>query len=91
MPIPTSLLTHVDATGRMTRLPVKLSKKLALAAGLLEEIETGRYYNEAEINEIFYRFVDDFALIRRILVDQGDLARDRDCSRYWRVDTSAKL
>ena len=85
MPIPTSLHSHLDANGRITKLPVKLSKKTALAVGLLEEFHVGKDYTESEVNEILYAFVDDFALIRRILVERGELARETDCSRYWRV------
>jgi hypothetical protein len=85
MPIPTSLHSHLDENGRITKLPVKLSKKIALAVGLLEEFQVGRDYTESEVNEILYAFVDDFALIRRTLVERGELGREKDCSLYWRV------
>ena len=85
MPIPVALHSHLDANGRITKLPVKLSKKTALAMGLLEEFHAGRDYTESEVNEILYAFVDDFALIRRTLVERGELGREKDCSRYWRI------
>jgi hypothetical protein len=65
-------------------MPVKLGRKLTLALGLLEDFQVGVDYTEAEVNEILNRYVDDFALIRRMLVERGELGRERDCSRYWR-------
>ena len=84
MPIPTSLRTHIDNAGRISRLPVRYSKKLDLALGLLEEFEADRVYTEAEVNELLLRFVDDFALIRRMLVDLGKLTRDPYGREYVR-------
>ena len=85
MPIPVELATHIDASGLISRLPSRLGKKRRLALGLLEELEPGRTYSEKAVNEIFGAFVVDFALIRRILVDEGHLSRDGDGSRYQRT------
>ncbi len=42
-------------------------------------------YAEKEVNEIFEAHVDDFALMRRMLVEAGDLERDRYGYEYRRV------
>lgn len=85
MSIPAEFRTYLDAEGRITRLPVKLSKKVALSKWLLTLLEPGRTYTEKEINETFLEFVDDFALMRRMLVEAGDLERDSYGYEYRRA------
>lgn len=86
MQLPTSFRTFTDANGRIPRLPVKLSKKRELSLWLSTLLEPGRKYTEQEINALFEAYVDDFALMRRMLVDSGTVARERDCSAYWLVE-----
>ncbi len=88
MQLPASFRTFTDSQGRITRLPVKLSKKRELSLWLGTLLEPGRIYSEQEINELFEPFVDDFALMRRMLVESGTVARERDCSAYWLVEAS---
>ena len=76
---------YKDSSGRITRLPSKHSRKIALSLWLLEKVEFGVEYNEKQINDLFYATVDDFAFIRRTLVDMGYLSRDRDGANYRRV------
>lgn len=77
MSIPAQFRTFVDADGRIKRMPVKLSKKVALSNWMLTLLEPERVYSEPELNEIFEVYVDDFALMRRMLVEAGNLERDR--------------
>ncbi len=88
MELPASFRTFADSQGRITRLPVKLSKKRELSLWLATLLEPGRRYSEQEVSELFEEFVDDFALMRRMLVESGTIARERDCSAYWLVETS---
>lgn len=83
--IPTEFRSFANGEGRITRLPVRLSKKIALSKWLLCLVEPGRRYSEKEISDLFEQYVDDFALMRRMLVESGDLGRERDCSAYWLV------
>lgn len=77
MSIPAQFRTFLDAEGRISRMPVKLSKKLELANWLLTLLDADRSYSEPELNAIFEAYVDDFALMRRMLVETGALERDR--------------
>lgn len=83
MSLPAKLKNFADRDGRVVRLPVKWGKKAELADWLLSLLEPQVRYTELEINEIFGQWVDDFALMRRLLVDSGKLAREVDCSAYW--------
>ena len=47
------------------------------------EFEPGRRYDESEVNVIVGRFLDDYAALRRHLVDGGFL--DRESGVYWRA------
>jgi hypothetical protein len=47
------------------------------------QFDPGRRYAEREVNEIISRTHDDYATLRRELVDARLLARERDV--YWLV------
>lgn len=85
MSIPATFASFVNQEGRIARLPVKLSKKIALSEWLLTLLDPERTYSEKEVNEIFGEFVDDFALMRRMLVEAGNLKRDRYGYEYQRI------
>ncbi len=83
--LPDCFRNYTDATGRITRLPVKLRKKVELAMWALELFEVGRVYSEPEVNEIIGEYIEDFALIRRLLVEDGKLQRDSYGREYSKV------
>jgi hypothetical protein len=85
MQAPAALRTLIGTDGRIARLPVKLSRKEILADWLLESVEFDREYSEKQINEVFLAVVDDYALIRRMLVESGKLQRDAYGHVYRRV------
>lgn len=86
MIFPDSLKPFVDADGRIVRLPAKHSRKLQLALAMLQRVEVEKVYSEPEINNLFSEFVDDFAYVRRTLVDLGYLSRDAYGKCYRRLD-----
>lgn len=88
MSIPTQFRTFVNADGRIKRMPVKMSKKIELSEWLLTLLDAERVYSEKELNEVFETYVDDFALMRRMLVEAGRLERDRYGYEYRRVEAS---
>jgi hypothetical protein len=69
--------------GRLTEIPTKRSKRLIVLERIAIEFEPGRRYEEKEVNVKVGAFFNDFAAIRRYLVDEGFLARDHGV--YWRV------
>src|SRR5690606_33520634 len=66
---------------RLTHLPVQRSRRLVVLRWLADHFEPGRIYQESEINELLGQFNDDYALLRRELVDEGFMARDHGV--YW--------
>jgi hypothetical protein len=68
--------------GRLTEIPAKRSTRLVILTRLALEFEPGIRYSEAEVNETLTRFHDDYAALRRYLVDDGLMSRDHGV--YWR-------
>lgn len=77
--------TFTGPDGRFTAFPTQRKKYLVLVRHAAGAFEAGRTYDEAEVNEALLRFDDDTARLRRSLVDEGLMRRDRDGGRYWLV------
>lgn len=69
--------------GRLTEIPTKLAKRRIVLERIALEFEPGRRYEEKEVNAIVGVFFNDYAAIRRYLVDERFL--DRDHGEYWRT------
>jgi hypothetical protein len=68
---------------RLVELPAQRSKRLVVLERLALEFEVGVRYGEPEVNEALRRFNEDYATLRRQLVDEGYL--DRSGGEYWRA------
>lgn len=86
------LRRFMDRRGRLTMFPTRARDQLLVLEYLAEHFELGRSYTEKEINDIIARHLsyDDFVTIRRELYDHMFLGRERDGSRYWRIDPSER-
>jgi hypothetical protein len=62
--------------GRLAIMPTKRAKRLLVLDHIALSFEPGRSYPEAEVNEILLGFHDDYAALRRYLVDELFLTRD---------------
>jgi biotin operon repressor len=69
------------AGGRLTSIPVKRKKRVAVLRRLMAGFEGGRVYDEREVNAILGRSHDDVATLRRELVGYGFLTRARNTYR----------
>ncbi len=70
------------AGGRLKEIPAKRAKRLVVLTRLALEFDVGVRYPEREVNETLRRFHPDVASLRRYLVDEGLLSRER--GQYWR-------
>ena len=68
--------------GRITKVPVKRAKRLMLLDYIAQAFEPGRKYRESEVNESLRAMHDDYAALRRYLVDEDFLSREAGI--YWR-------
>lgn len=63
-------------------MPARRSRRLVVLDHVAGMFEPGRRYPEPEVNVVLRTVHDDFAALRRYLVDEGFLARED--SVYWR-------
>ncbi|MBN1659527.1 MAG: metalloregulator ArsR/SmtB family transcription factor [Anaerolineae bacterium] len=68
--------------GRLKQWPGQWKKRQVIHRYLVDKFEFGRRYPEREVNQIIGEVHEDFATLRRELVDTGLLSRERDV--YWR-------
>lgn len=69
--------------GRLTEIPAKESKRRIVLERVALEFELGVRYDERAVNAIVGLFFSDHASLRRYLVDEGFLTRER--GEYWRT------
>jgi hypothetical protein len=79
-------LMQFDETGRLVRLPNKLSVQQMAAWALWTLFAAHRDYTEKEVNAVLnaHHTFGDPATLRRELVNMRLLGRESDCSRYWK-------
>ena len=77
-----AVLRRYFVGGRLREIPAKHSKRLIVLNRLAMEFDIGVRYPEKRVNEVLKRFHADSASLRRHLVDEGLLSRER--SMYWR-------
>jgi hypothetical protein len=68
--------------GRLVQIPMVRSKRRIVMEHLAAAFEPGVRYPEAEVNAVLRAWHDDFAALRRYLVDEGLLTREDGL--YWR-------
>jgi hypothetical protein len=68
--------------GRLVIMPSKRAKLLVVLDRLARDFEPGRTYAETEVNAVLGSYHDDYAALRRYLVDEGFMAREGGV--YWR-------
>jgi hypothetical protein len=68
--------------GRLVSIPAVRSKRLVVLDWVAQRFEPGRHFSEARVNTILATIHPDTAALRRYLVDEGFLGRER--GEYWR-------
>ncbi len=88
----TEIKQFLDDSGKITQLPKNQKVRYVLLEYLAGKFESDSTYSEREVNVICDKWhtFGDYFLLRRELVDNGLLCRERDGSRYWRVQTAQK-
>jgi Uncharacterized protein conserved in bacteria len=61
----------------------KEKKKLVILKVISEQFEKGKKYSEKHVNDILQAVYDDYATIRRYLIEYGFMKRTQDCGEYW--------
>jgi hypothetical protein len=77
------VLRTYAANGRLERIPTREKRWLVILRWLATLFEPGTRYSEKEVNAILTRVHDDYALLRRDLVEYGFMRRERGGGDYW--------
>jgi hypothetical protein len=75
--------------GRLTQIPMQASKRRIVLDHVCRVFEIGVHYPEREVNALLRVFHPDYAALRRYLVDEGFLGRERNI--YWRTGGTVDL
>lgn len=61
----------------------KEKKKIIILQHIMSQFESGKRYSEKDINSILKSIYEDYATLRRYLIEYGFMERTSDCSEYW--------
>lgn len=77
-----TIKAYIDETGAIKQFPSKEKKKIIILGEIMKNFIKDKKYNEKEVNMILARMYDDYATLRRALIEYGFLYRTDDCSVY---------
>lgn len=69
--------------GRLVSIPSQYKKQRYVMEELARSFAWGRLYEEKEVNSILRQFNEDYASLRRYMIDMGIMMRE--AGRYWLV------
>jgi hypothetical protein len=77
------VLRDYTVGGRLAQLPTKEKKWLVVLRWLATRFEPGTRYTEKQVNARLTEVHDDYATLRRNLVEYGFMRRQRGGGDYW--------
>ena len=78
-----AVLRNFMRDGRIVAFPAKRSKRLVVLDNAAQQFEIGVRYKEGEVNLKLASLNEDYATLRRYLVDEGFMQREH--GEYWRT------
>jgi len=79
------LATYMTSDGRLRAFPVQRKKEEAILRHVVKAFAKDRRYTEKQVNGILSRFSEDYARLRRNLVDFGFMQREGGGGEYWLI------
>ncbi|MBR2923546.1 MAG: metalloregulator ArsR/SmtB family transcription factor [Clostridia bacterium] len=83
-----NVLKNLFEYGKLKTIPVQRKKRRIVLEKLAEHFEAGVRYPEKQVNLILADFHDDFCTLRREMIAEGIMARDK--GEYWLRETETK-
>jgi len=75
------VLENLFEYGKLKTIPVQRKKRRIVLEEIARRFESGRVYAEKEVNLIIADFHDDFCTLRREMIAEGIMERDK--GQYW--------
>jgi hypothetical protein len=79
-----TLRAYISRDGTLNSIPNQHKKLMVILSHLVKNFEPGVQYPENQVNQTLRRFHEDTAALRRYMVDNGLLKREKGI--YWRVE-----
>ncbi|MDK2807359.1 MAG: hypothetical protein PWP24_88 [Clostridiales bacterium] len=80
-----TVATYMDSTGRLKQIPAKAKKKIIILREIMKNFKADKEYTEKEVDRLLKRiYEEDYASIRRALIEYGFMDRSMD-GRIYRV------
>lgn len=76
---------------RVKVFPSKEKRKFILLGMICLLFEPGKHYTESEVNDILKNVYEDYASVRRYLIEYKFLDRTLNCSDYWLIANQAEF
>jgi hypothetical protein len=80
------LASFTEPEGRIKAFPVQQAKYMVLLRYVVKAFEPGRRYGEKQVNELLAHYHEDYARLRRDLVDFHYMAREGGGREYWLLE-----
>ncbi len=75
--------TYFYENGALKSYPAREKKKIIVLEAIAKSFKPKRKYTEKEVNRTLQRIFEDYATLRRALIEYGFLDRTNDGSGYW--------
>jgi len=79
-----TLRAYLSRDGTLKSIPNQHKKLMAILSYLVKNFEPGVKYPESQVNQTLRKYHDDTAALRRYMVDNGLLKREKGI--YWRLE-----
>ena len=77
------ILTYGLPDGSLKTIPLQQKKLQAVLRYVAKAFEDNKRYSEKQVNEILSQYHEDYALLRRELVEFGIMERQGGGGEYW--------
>ncbi len=82
-----TLRGYIARDGSLKSIPTQQKKLLVVLGHLVKDFQPGVQYPESQVNQMLSRYHEDTAALRRYMVDNGLLKREKGI--YWRTEKPA--
>ena len=73
----------LDGKLRIKGFPAKEKRKIIIMQKIICDFDMSKKYSEKEVNAIIKAYYDDYASVRRAMIQYGFLDRNGDGTQYW--------
>lgn len=70
---------------KLKTFSAKEKNKIVILRKIAGQFDKEKRYSEKEVNAVLKSTYDDFATLRRYMIEYGFMKRAKDCSEYWLV------